>query len=291
MFGQVVDAVNSYGWRNHLWNNAVVLVSLVVLDHIVMRPFLAKNYPGMGYRTAAHNSARWFFVHAGANAFVCAAAMRSMWSVLSDPLHSADSQTNLDRSFWGDASVWPLTIINSVHVYHMIGGFRLTGADYFHHLLFIPTLGFPGQVLPWGALSNWLAFFISGLPGGLDYFVLGLVKLGYVDKMTEKRLNANQNVWLRNPGILTAVILLYQSQVYGTCQAPFFFVLLQLTLPAYNGIYYCKQAVANFSVHWMLAILDPDKTISKRLTERTSKMTGLQVMTFREALQEPQRGS
>ena len=62
-------------------------------------------------------------------------------------------------------------------------------------------------------------------------------------------------------------------------------------LPAYNGLYYCKQAVANYSVHFMLALLDPDKTISKRLTERTSKMTGLQVMSFREALQEPQRGS
>lgn len=31
-----------------------------------------------------------------------------------------------------------------VHVYHMIGGFRLSAADYFHHLLFIPALGFPG---------------------------------------------------------------------------------------------------------------------------------------------------
>ena len=46
-----------------------------------------------------------------------------------------DSSVHVDRSFFGSASVWPLTIINSVHVYHMAGGFNLSSADYFHHLL------------------------------------------------------------------------------------------------------------------------------------------------------------
>ena len=77
-----------------------------------------------------------------------------------------DGRVYTDASLFGSASAWPLTIINSVHLYHMVGGFALTGADYFHHGLFIPTLGLPGQLLRWGPLANWQAFFISGLPGG-----------------------------------------------------------------------------------------------------------------------------
>ena len=101
-----------------------------------------------------------------------------------------DSTKYFDQTFFGDASVWPLTIINSVHVYHMIGGFGLTAADYFHHLLFVPALGFPGQVYQWGALANFQAFFISGLPGGLDYFMLGLIRVGRLSALFEKRVNA-----------------------------------------------------------------------------------------------------
>ena len=50
----------------------------------------------------------------------------SLQTVLQDPAHSMDSTKYFDQTFFGDASVWPLTIINSVHVYHMIGGFGLT---------------------------------------------------------------------------------------------------------------------------------------------------------------------
>ena len=38
-------------------------------------------------------------------------------------------------------------------------------------------LGFPGQVLPWGAIENCGAFFISGFPGGISYLMLGLYKV------------------------------------------------------------------------------------------------------------------
>ena len=141
---------------------------------------------------------------------------------------------NTSRSARPQASVWPLTIINAVHVYHMVGGFRLTGADYFHHLVFIPTLGFPGQIFRWGPLANWLAFFISGLPGGVDYLLLGLIKIGRVHHMLEKRVNANLNSWVRAPGILFATCLLYQALVYGHYIVPLWAIALQLVLPAYN---------------------------------------------------------
>lgn len=88
-------------------------------------------------------------------------ALPSVIAVLKDPLNAMNAQHHSDTSMFGSGSVWPLTIINSIHVYHMIGGFGLSSADYFHHGMFIPTLGFPGQIFSFGAGANWQAFYVS----------------------------------------------------------------------------------------------------------------------------------
>jgi hypothetical protein len=193
---------------------------------------------------------------------------------------------------------------------------RLSGADYFHHLVFIPTIAFPGQVFRWGALGNFQAFFISGLPGGLDYCMLGLQKVGMLNAMTEKRVNANLNTWLRTPGILTSTVLLYQAlklgryQVCrggstgdsrnsrppyppspGTLQVPLWAALLQLFLPPYNALYFGKQATANYAVHYMLNLLGQDELVKSRIQQRTSCTTGTEIMAWKDALSVPQRGS
>lgn len=99
---------------------------------------------------------------------------------------------------------------------------RLGPADYFHHFLFIPTISFPGQYYKWGPLANFQAFFISGMPGGIDYFLLGLLKLGLISPLFEKRINSNLNVWLRVPGILLSTMLMYQARysTLSTCHRP-----------------------------------------------------------------------
>lgn len=260
------------------------------------------------------DATRWFLLHATANFFVCIAAWTSVASVVDNPLHAMDPTVFHDASFRGNASPWPLTIINSLHVYHMVGNFRcaqcpilflvctprdgvfsrarrLTSADYFHHLLFIPTIGIPGQLFQWGALGNFQAFFISGLPGGIDYFLLGLHKLGLIDALTEKRTNANLNTWIRVPGVLTSTVLLCMAlkrRLYG---APFWAITLQLTLPPYNCLYFAKQSVANYSVHYMLTLLGEDEIIKTRIQQRKSCTTGTEIMAWRDAIAVPQRGS
>jgi len=234
---------------------------------------------------------RWFFLHSLANAFVVATSISAMRAVVSDPTHALDGIRYADNSLFGNASPWPLTIINSVHVYHMLGGCKLSAADYFHHLLFIPALGFPGQIFKWGPLANWQAFFISGLPGGIDYLLLGLTKVGRIDHLVEKRVNAALNTWLRAPGILVATVLLYQALLLGQHIVPLWAAYLQLLLPAYNALYFNKQAVANYAVHYMLNLLGQDELIKKHIDQRTSVSTGTSVMSWKDAVGVPQRGS
>jgi hypothetical protein len=174
----------------HAKNLAFALTLLAFADHLIIKPWVAKKVAAKDLGTT-----RWFFIHSLANAFVCLSGLKSMKAVALDPLRAFDGAafSEDETGFFGAISVWPLTIINAVHIYHMIGGFSLTPADYFHHGLFIPTIALPGQVYRWGPLSNFQAFFISGLPGGIDYLLLGLQKVGMLNHMTEKRVNANLN--------------------------------------------------------------------------------------------------
>jgi hypothetical protein len=211
----------------HLANNLLVLIMLASFDHMLLQPWL-KSRKALSSRDVGLT--RWFFVHSLANLFVCACAFNSMRAVLADTFHALDASHHPNTSAFSAGTQWPLTIINSVHVYHMIGGFRLGPADYFHHCLFIPTISFPGQYYRWGPLANFQAFFISGLPGGIDYFLLGLVKLGLISPLFEKRVNANANIWLRVPGILVSTMLMYQAVLYGQHQVPLWACILQMLL-------------------------------------------------------------
>ena len=100
-------------------------------------------------------------------------------------------------------------------------------------------------MLLWGAVEPGGACFISGLPGGISYFMLGLIKLGKMDAMLEKRITANLNCWLRVPGILLSSFVVYQAILYGKHSVPLWPAMLQVVLPFYNCLFYCKQAVAN----------------------------------------------
>jgi len=272
----------------HLGRTLAAVSLLVALDQGLIRPAVDKRTA----KARDRELARWFFVHALANALVVGASINSCIAVLRDPIHAMDACAHPDTSFFGSGSQWPLTLINSVHIYHMVGGFTLSSADYFHHLLFIPTLGFPGQYYLWGALANWQAFFISGLPGGCDYLMLGLLKIGWLkNSMLEKRASANLNTWLRAPGILVATVLLYQALVTGLYRVPFWAALLQLMLPPYNALYFGKQATANYAVHYMLALLGQDELIRQHIQQRTSVTTGTRIMAWKDALGEPQRAS
>ena len=155
-------AIPGFGFvLGNLLNNAGVCVALFAADFLIVTPFVKARVE----KHRSQKQARWFLIHSLANIAVVVAALNCVSAVLRDPVHAMDPRVYSDDTFFGTASRWPLTIINSVHVYHMLGSFgKLSPAEYFHHLLFIPTLGFPGQIFAFGALGAWQAFFISGAP-------------------------------------------------------------------------------------------------------------------------------
>merc|ERR1712217_250209 len=96
------------GLSEHLARNSFVMIVLALFDKLALSPWLS----GLAVRDTS--AARWFFLHSLANAFVCATALRSVCAVLSDPLHAMDGRVYTDATLFGSASIWPLTVINSV---------------------------------------------------------------------------------------------------------------------------------------------------------------------------------
>ena len=226
----------------------------------------------------APKQARWFAIHAFANAFVVLTSVTSAYTVVVDPVHAMDSRVYNDHSLFGNASPWPILVVNAVHVYHMLAFSKLTSSDYFHHLMFIPTVGFFGQYYEWGAIRNFLCLFISGLPGGVDYCMLVLVKHGYVKVITQKRVCASLNTWVRAPGITYEVGLMYIGFMTGNTTVPWPVILMISVLSWFNAQYYCKQSVANYAITHVFGHVE----------EKISKVTGTPVPTWGKEAKAPQ---
>eukprot|EP00501_MAST-03F_sp_TOSAG23-6_P000547 GSMAST32.ASY1.ANO1.568.1 assembled CDS len=239
----------------HLRNNIAVIALLLFVDHIIVKPFVKRHVK----KSRDQSNGRWFFVHAFANLLVCLTAMSSMSSILNDPVNALSGSVNSDRSMFGNGCILHVYLKENYYILSM-HCFGLNSADYFHHFLFIPTLGLPGQIFHFGALGNWQAFFISGLPGGLDYFLLGLVKCELFGRRQEKRWSANLNTWCIAPGIIVAASFMYIGVKNGLYlgYVPFWAVALQIGLPQFNALYYGKQSVANYAVNFTLDILKED---------------------------------
>eukprot|EP00997_Jenningsia_sp_PLL12_P010956 NODE_8364_length_413_cov_21.299451_g7492_i0.p1 GENE.NODE_8364_length_413_cov_21.299451_g7492_i0~~NODE_8364_length_413_cov_21.299451_g7492_i0.p1 ORF type:complete len:108 (-),score=31.02 NODE_8364_length_413_cov_21.299451_g7492_i0:89-370(-) len=82
------------------------------------------------------------------------------------------------------------------------------------------------------------------------------VKQGWMDKMTEKRINRHLNLLIRMPGMLLAAYLGLVALVDGRLQVntPLASVMVLGCLAhSYNAIYYCDKVVGNYHVTMSLA--------------------------------------
>ena len=257
----------SFGHSPSMGGNVTVLLALWLFDTLVAKRTLGES-----------STARWFAVHAFANFIVVITSTVALFSCLSDPIHCGDPDTFPDTSAFGASSPWPILTTNSVHVYHLLA-FKLSASDIFHHLMFIPTIGFMGQFWAWGPVRNALAFFISGLPGGIDYFNLVLTKTKRMKVIRQKRICAALNCWVRGPGLIIFSFVLYQGLIYGTTPyVPKLAIAIIALLNTFNGMYYLKQSVANYAITHALGYV----------SERISLTTGMRVPIWGKEAKEPQ---
>jgi hypothetical protein len=150
---------------------------------------LTSDYPG-----------RWFFLHAIWNFGITIACIPDIIESLNQPSHACSPKKMYN--------LMPTLMSMSLHLYHCCAPWfwhKLTKEDFFHHIVFaIGGLGSVSVLWSWGPGANFSFFFLTGFPGGLDYFMLGLVKLRLMNRMKEKEWNSFINAWIRGPGCTAA---------------------------------------------------------------------------------------
>lgn len=206
----------------HCINIVVCIVLLGVFDKVISR-FLTV--------------APWKLLHAVSNFVISFFCIPDLIIIMENPIESCQ----------GKSSSIPVYIIVALHVYHLLA-FRTTAEDWFHHILFVGALGPVGLLQEVGPVQNLLAFFICGLPGGLDYLLLVLVKHGTVDRLTEKKWNARINVWMRSPGCFSCAAVIFMICRYDTdsvCERHKLLGIVIALLAAVNGQHYMQVVVGN----------------------------------------------
>lgn len=151
------------------------------------------------------NLQRWYYLHAFANLLVCIYSFDIMILFLNDPI------TNINNPIWYNKSS---IIISIIHIYHLLF-FKCTYDDWFHHILFV----FIGTIIHYkvnlGYLMSLYHFFICGLPGGIDYLLLGFVKDNLITKNSRLKIALELNIWIRAPMVISCWTFAYLWIIYS----------------------------------------------------------------------------
>ena len=183
-------------------------------------------------------SARWFALHAAANALVVAFGARDVAAFFASPLCAMLSA----HSSWV-----PSHLAFALHAYHLVAFTSLRGEDIAHHLIF----AFPTLLLDfswaWGRVVNVFLFWVTGLPGGITYVLLVLVKTGRMTPLREKQISAGLNTWLRAPGLVIFSTVVFAAELHGLTRVPAPAAFFCAVLAAVNGLFYGEQATRSFA--------------------------------------------
>ena len=177
----------------------------------------------------------YYLIHAIHNGFVTHATYQEVARVFTDfnDLHNAPP------------NYYAAELVFALHLYHCIyywRKFRLD--DWLHHLLMVAVALPIGVSLPSGPFLGFSLFFTTGLPGGIDYALLFLVRNGWLHRDTEKRVNARLATWVRGPGCVAQAAL--TCAYLSTQNVPYpynYLAYLSAALNYWNGAYFGAQVI------------------------------------------------
>jgi hypothetical protein len=180
----------------------------------------------------------YYLIHSVHNAAIVILTEDEVYKSLTDFSYVQNSPKN----------ILALQCVFALHFYHVIMYWRkFRYDDWLHHILMI-GIGLPiGWITESNSLLGYSLFFTTGLPGGIDYFLLFLVRNFWISRETEKKVNAYLNTWIRSPGCIShaTLSLLLISSRSSTYSVDWFLGCIAAILTFWNGQYFMRQVVEN----------------------------------------------
>jgi hypothetical protein len=157
------------------------------------------------------------------------------------------SLTNFPAAIHQPVNLFAVQICSALHMYHILYYYsKLRFDDWLHHGLMIGIALPIGAVVPSGTMLGFSLFFTTGLPGGIDYFMLFLTRNNWLRRETEKRINTWLNVWIRSPGCVAQAalsILALHMNAHMLSPIAWYAGMVAGLLNYWNGQYFMQQVV------------------------------------------------
>jgi len=213
--------------------NELLTIMFIDLTYLSVNYFFNSNYSNYSNYS---NISKWFFIHSIINMIV-------VYYSLNDVKKCIEYMPECYNIGWNNDSIKVYNYAFILHIYHCIF-YKLTNEDLLHHFLMVAICGTLCYHIK-SILSSLALFFLSGLPGGIDYFLLFLVKKNIVSSIFEKRVYVYISTYIRSPGcVLTFFIGLYGVHNYYINKNYYKLSLLLSTiiLILWNGQYYLLKS-------------------------------------------------
>lgn len=136
---------------------------------------------------------RWFLLHSLVNINIIKHSFVDLTKCLSSP-------NECYKMKWDNNSYNAFYYCTVLHLYHCLF-FKLTKDDILHHFLMMFICG-SISVVEQNKITTSCLFFLSGVPGCIDYFILYLTKLNLVQSIIQKKIYILINLLIRSPGCL-----------------------------------------------------------------------------------------
>jgi len=222
-----------FGLINNLtWNQLFIgRVSIYLFIFILLDKLLGKRIEG-----------KYYLIHFICNSYI-------VYLTLPDVIYTYKHFTD---AFWYPVNYNAAAATFALHFYHIVLYFKkLRFDDWLHHIVMV-LCALPLAVMTkGGSLLGHSLFYLTGLPGGIDYLLLALVRNKIIPKITEKRINNYLNLWIRCPGCIahsTLTIIGYNMNMqYDTSYFFLYSSMLTGLMVFWNGIYFMNQVVVNYA--------------------------------------------
>lgn len=147
-----------------------------------------------------------------------------------------------------NCNYFPSVISYSLHIYHIYVYFKkMRFDDWLHHIVMMFAFPLAMATDP-GSLLNHAMFYLTGLPGAINYFLLFLSRNGIVGRIFQKKVNNYLNLLIRCPGCISHVtmsLLTLGFREFTPIQT--YFVLIQCLIVYWNGIYFMNQVIVDYN--------------------------------------------
>jgi len=173
----------------------MLIFSMFVVDYLSI--YVTHRYNNRLLITA---NTRWFFMHSYVNFIITITTFSDLVRCLTDPYNGIETFSETSQIGYRIASI--------SHIYHIIFFYnKLTRDEWLHHVLMCLVCGPLTKFYNRNRICVSTLWFLSGLPGFIDYTMLYLVKIGKIPSIKQKNLYLYLSCLVRSPGCIIMVYI------------------------------------------------------------------------------------